>query len=451
VSTFDSGNRPALENPTARSRITFLLLFAVLVPPIVAFGILYRQALSVPYQDDYDAILAFAVDYDQLPTLRAKALDIATRQHNDYKLAFEHLIVAAEMELTGQLNFALLGALGNLFLLPIWYLLWRTYERKQSGLDRRLLEFVPISLLFFSLVYWESLDWAMAGLQNLPVILFSFLAVYLLIPRELVRPTRAHLLFACLAAVLAACSSANGFLLGPLGLLILLPRRAYAESLAWCVSFVLPLAAYLYHYAPYHPPVYGRHTALFLSRPFYFLAFLGCAVPFRWPAALLGFVILGIIALAIRSRFDRINPAVFYFSLWIVGTGFLVAWLRGAIASRYSIYSILLLIFCYSFLAQYLPTRLSILNGRRFYVASVVLTGAFCFMADLSGYVHLGRRRRMVLSGFELYRAKPEVNSPMVDPLLESMYPGEKESEQEILNRAIQKNIYALPPQPELR
>ena len=60
--------------------------------------------------------------------MRTKLLDIATAQSNEYKLAFAHSIVASEMEITGHLNFAFLTTLGNLFLLPIGYLLWLTYQ-----------------------------------------------------------------------------------------------------------------------------------------------------------------------------------------------------------------------------------------------------------------------------------------------------------------------------------
>ena len=40
----------------ARPGITILLVFAVLLPTFVAFGILYRQGLSIPYEDDYNPI-----------------------------------------------------------------------------------------------------------------------------------------------------------------------------------------------------------------------------------------------------------------------------------------------------------------------------------------------------------------------------------------------------------
>src|ERR1700721_1745749 len=279
------------QDTTAWPGITFLALLAVLLPALAGYAILYRQALPVPYQDDYAVILSFATGYDQLPSWKAKVFEIATAQTNEYKLSFTHFIVASDLELTHHLDFGFLTGLGNLFLLPIGYLLWLTYQEDEKGLGQRLLAFLPISLLFFSLTYWENLNWTTTGLANIPVIFFSLLAIYLLLPRKMTEPARARLLLACLAAALAAFSSANGFLLGPVGLLILLARRSYARSLVWCSSFRVPLAAYLYHYTRLvHPADIGSY----FTRPLFFLSFLGCGgIPFRWPAAVLGIVILG--------------------------------------------------------------------------------------------------------------------------------------------------------------
>ena len=443
-----SGNDDVLQNATARPRMKFLLVFAVLLPGIVAFGILYRQALPLPYQDDYGTILSFAADYDQLPSVATKVLYTATAQSNEYKLGFEHSVVAVEIEVTRHLNFAFLTALGDLFLLPLAYLLWRTYQEDESDLNQSLLALLPISLLFFSLTYWENLNWTTTGLANIPVIFFSLLAIYLLLPRKMTEPTRARLLLACLAAALAAFSSANGFLLGPVGLLILLARRSYARSLVWCSSFLVPLAAYLYHYTRLvHPADIGSYV----TRPLFFLSFLGCGgIPFRWPAAVLGIVILRILWLALRTRFDRTNPVGAYFTVWIVATALLVAWVRGAVSfavgGRYSIYSILVLIFCYSFLGQYLPDRWANFNRRRFYIVCLTLSACIWVLANIHAYRKLDARRQMVLSGIDLYRANPQVNSPMIDQNLLKAYPDEAAYERDSLTNAINKHVYTLPP-----
>ena len=104
-----------------------------------------------------------------------------------------------------------------------------------------------------------------------------------------------------------------------------------------------------------------------------------------------------------------------------------------------------MLIFCYSFLADYLPIRWPAFNQRRFYVVSLVIATGMCFLADADAYRHLRTRRRMVLSGIEQYRADPGVNSPMIDPIVAIVYPDEKRYEREALTGAIQENVYVLP------
>src|ERR1700734_4004091 len=192
------------ENVPGRPWVPLLILFTVLLPALAAYWVSYRQQLTVPYQDDYAVVLAFAGDYDRLPTLRAKVLDIATEQVNEYKLAFAHSIIASEMEITRHVNFAVLTTLGNLFLLPIGYLLWLTYQEDGMSLNRRLLEFLPISFLFFSLTYWPNLNWTTTALQNIPVVFFSLAAIYFLFPGKMLELTGSRLLLACLAAAMAA-------------------------------------------------------------------------------------------------------------------------------------------------------------------------------------------------------------------------------------------------------
>jgi hypothetical protein len=115
--------------------------------------------------------------------------------------------------------------------------------------------------------------------------------------------------------------------------------------------------------------------------------------------------------------------------------------------SRYSVYSVLMLVFCYSFLLHHLPGRWPGFDRRRFYATSILAAAAMFFLVDVDAYKELGARRRMILTGIALYRANPEVNSPMVDPVMDKLYPEEKAAEQAILNKAIQEHIYTLPPE----
>jgi hypothetical protein len=153
-----------------------------------------------------------------------------------------------------------------------------------------------------------------------------------------------------------------------------------------------------------------------------------------------------VLALALRARFDRINVAAFYSTLWVVLTAGLVGALRQNTASRYSIYSLLALIFCYCFLAQYLPERVPVLSAKRFYAISTILALLFFVHSNKLANLNLSKRRELVLAGMEHYRANPQINSPTVDPQVEKLYPEEQESERTILNQSVQEKVYTVPP-----
>jgi hypothetical protein len=106
----------------------------------------------------------------------------------------------------------------------------------------------------------------------------------------------------------------------------------------------------------------------------------------------------------------------------------------------------LVLIFCYSFLPEYLPHRWPAFNRRRFYIAFLGLAVSICLLADIHAYKKLGERRQMVLAGIELYRANPESNSPMNDPNVETGFEKERVYERDTLTKAIQQHLYTLPP-----
>jgi hypothetical protein len=432
-------------NKQRRLLWSILLAFAVVLPAVVEFTILYRQAFDIPYQDDYAAILAFAREYRQLPGFSAKALEVLTQQTNDYKLAFAHFIVACDLEATGHLNFPFLVMLGNLFLLLIAYLLWRTYRSPSPrSLNQRLVEFLPISLLLFAPFYWETLDWSMAGLQNIPVIFFSLLSIILLVATNPGKSGLGRSLLAGLSAVLAALSSANGFLLAPIGLLILLPRKALSAAALWCACFLLPVAVYLYHYVPHRYSAHVLHSAPLNEKVFYFFALLGCAILHPWVAAFFGVALAAIFALSVRSRFDRMHPVSFYFTLWVLATAALVGGLRGAIASRYSIYSVLVFIYAYFYLVSYLSGRVSGSTLKRFSIAAIACSFLFFAAGIFKGNQRLSERRAIVLAGMAHYRANPELNSPMIDPIVLEYWPEEPEFERIELNSALRDHLLVL-------
>jgi hypothetical protein len=428
------------------------LFCLILAPAVLAFLILYGQRLPFPYQDDYKALLAFVTQYVHASGLTARSLQIAVFEYNNYRLIFEHSVVAAQVELTHRVNFALLTALGDCFLLGIFVLLWCSFGRKPTR--NNLLHFFPVSLLFFSLSYWETLNWAEASLQNVPVIFFALAALYFLSPQSSAIVRYGRFFLACIAALLSCCSSPNGFMLAPVGLLMLISLSRYRRAVLWCLIFVLPLSAYLCH-----PTKHAERYHFHLRQVFYFFAFLGGAFPLRFIAFTVGVTVLAVVVWAVRSGFVRKNPVLAFLSLWIVFTAGPVAAIRESVSSRYSMYSLLMLICCYVFLLDRFEAaplgfeQRPLVRAVQQYFFEIVVICSLCFYIQMSfrAYRELHKRREMVIAGLKFYLENPQANSPQMDPLVDKLFPDEKLFELYMLNRAKAERIYTVPPENEIQ
>ena len=130
--------------------------------------------------------------------------------------------------LLGHVNFVPLCVLGDSSVLVLAFLLWLIFLPEEKDLGKRLAFFIPAAWMLFQLGYWETLNWAMASLQNLWVIVFSLGTIQCLL-----RPTRKAYASGLLLYALAIGTSGNGLLLLPVGVLILATRRQFARVAGW--------------------------------------------------------------------------------------------------------------------------------------------------------------------------------------------------------------------------
>jgi hypothetical protein len=200
---------------------------------------------------------------------------------------------------------------------------------------------------------------------------------------------------------------------------------------------------YLYHYQS--SPHSYRSTAAIAK---FFLEFLGWSVPLPWAAQVIGVLVLVITVAAIWTRFDRVSPAYFYSATWVFATAMLVAVVRGGagwpVGARYSIYSQLLVVFCYAFLMTWLR-RLGPEIRMNGLACAVVGCLIYFPTIDANSYKSLSIRHRMTVAGIEYYEANPRVNSPMINPAVMWLFPNERADELRDLNEAIAQGVYALP------
>jgi hypothetical protein len=379
----------------------------LLLPIVIFYLLLARAAVDLPFFDDYPAVLDFLNIHVQLPTIGAKALHLLVAQHAEYKLLFENCIFVIERAWLGHVSFLVLMALGNAFVLLIFLLLWRA-SLVQVAPWRRALLIAPTAYLLFQLQYASTLDWAMGSLQNLPVLFFALLSLWLL-PQS----GRAFFAAACAAMLLSIASSGNGFVLLLVGALFLFARKAWREVLVWSALGAMALTGYLYHYN-FHSSqsISHRGGAVFalihLSQAEFPLSFLGASVAGTGnvaPAIVLGIALCAGFSWIWKRRYDRINPTLFYCSVFLLFSALGVAAMRGgdglevSLVSRYRVYSNLALAVSYLIAVEcvlaskYRPRIL-----RMGFIPAIVLSCLFCAASDWAGYRFLQQRSQEVTS-----------------------------------------------------
>jgi hypothetical protein len=393
---------PGLESSKAR---TWIAGFFVALPTVFFLTFLVRKALDIPFLDDYDALLDCLNHLATLTTVSSKAWYLLTLQHNEYKLIFGEGVAWLQLSIWGHVDFRILSAVGNGFIFLLAVLLWKMFLPTERDWTTRLALFIPASWLLFQLEYYGTLNWAMAGLQNLPVLVFSLGAIYFL-----VRAERWAFCGALVLVVLAVSASGNGMVVLPIGLLILAWPLRFERIVAWLLISGCCVAAYAYRYNPMlsqnseHRSVFA--TLIRLS-PAYVLSFIGGAAGlphFIGFSLLLGILLCGLFLYMARRGYLRKNRAASYCVLFLLLTSIGVAGIRSdfgvaqSISSRYTIYSVLFLIFAwFAIVEEFVRYGRRPLLRNRIYLCALLFAVLFSLLADGVGSVQIVRRDRALV------------------------------------------------------
>lgn len=400
-------------------RTSVLVALALIVLPAVLFyTILFRNAVDIPIQDDYEGLLDFLNRVSTLQGVGAKTSYFLAAQYNEYKLFFVHGFSWLTLRLTGHINIKLICAIGNTVILLLAILLWKNFLPKHPRLSYRLTFFIPASWLLFQLQYVETLNWAMASLANLPVLLFSLGGIYLL-----VNDSRAEFLGAAVCLVLAVSSIGSGLLMIPIGLLILVSERRYKRLLAWSLVSLACVVSYAYRYNTMSSQSRLNHSVLSTvvrARPLYVVAFMGNAaafplggryLPFEVSLSILvGLALCAFFIVLLRRGYARTNPVVCYWVLFLTLTAVGVAGLRSDISvaqsmdSRYAIYSALFLILAWFAIVEEFLQYERVAPWRNT-TLPVAVFGAmlFAITMDLIGARYLAIRNQEIILGMTAY------------------------------------------------
>ena len=392
-----------------RSPVLVTAALLVILPVIVFYSILSRHLVNVPIADDYYALFDFLNRLWQAPTLSAKAYYFLVSQHSEYKLFFEHAVFWAEVECLGRINLTVLCILGDTFAIWLAIVLWKMFLPRCADMAIRLALFAPIAWLIFQLQYAQTLNFAMGALQNLPVLVFSLSTIHLLL-----RMTRRSFYAAVATLILAISSSGNGLFMIPIGGAILLFRRKYGSLSVWLAISSICIAAYFYRYDPklWLTPFHSAIPPLSqFWRPWYLICFLGSAAayPIKAASAIFGISICAFFVYMAWQGYFRRRPEIGYSLCFILATAVAVAGFRSNLgliystSSRYTIYSILLLIFAWFAIADEYLIQGNRPCWRVFGAIVAACAVLFSIAMDAWGLRYLERRNRDLIIGMRLY------------------------------------------------
>jgi hypothetical protein len=406
----------------------------VSLPALLFYAILFQKIINVPLPDDYEALLDFLNQMTELKSVSARASYFLASQYNEYKLFFGHGVAWLQLALYGHIDITILCALGNGFVLLLAVLLWKMFLPNHKNLAHRMAFFIPVSWLLFQLQYWETLNFATASLANLPVLLFSLGAIYLL-----VRPARGPFFGSLVCLVLAVASSGNGFLVIPIGGLILVLAHRYVRLVYWLVISAGCVVAYAYRYNVMSSQSRLNHSVLstvIRPRPLYVIAFIGNAAAFPTGgryltldislSIFLGLLLCVFFVASVRRGYVRRNPLVSYCILFLFLTAVGVAGLRSdfglaqSLGSRYGIYSTLFLIFAWFVIVEeFLQYENVPLQHNHILLVAIAGAVLFSLSMDALGWRNLTGRSSMVILGMAAYEhpVSPESSTGPIFPL----------------------------------
>lgn len=215
------------------------LAIAAWILPIACFvGLLAANAENVPQWDDFPSILAFAGDWHTAAGATAKWA-LLHEQYFSHRIILTKLLTLGVMQVTGQVNFVVLQALGW----TGWVFVFGLLARQLPAGRRAGWAALPLSLLLMQPQGYSNHLIAMQAVQNIGIILWAFGALALLQAASL--PARAVSLVLIASAPLV---SANGLMVLPAAILALVfvgaPRRLIPVVLAGAAGWAAFFAGY---------------------------------------------------------------------------------------------------------------------------------------------------------------------------------------------------------------
>ncbi|WP_428665049.1 hypothetical protein [Runella sp.] len=356
-----------------------------LIPVVIYFLLLLRYSYNFPFYDDYIAVLEAISRWQHASSFNEK-LSLLVEQHNEHRIVYIRFVSLVDYFLRGSVHFTDLIWCGNISLLLVIFLL---YKSAKPFSELSVWWLLPVVLLIFQFQSWDNTYWGMASLANFGIHGWVISALYLASRRE---PWA--WLGAIIASLLALGTIGSGLFLVPVVLAVWGVQKRYRELVLGTV--VLGVAVLLYFKGYQQPEGYPSITQTLKHADWgqlllFWGAFLGSNAyhpTVAFVAPLLGWCGIGwFLVLTFRLYFQK-NPVLYGILGFLVLTALAVALnrygpgIRGAYPSRYRMNSSLFLAVSYLTMVDFVaPARKKRLIG-----AAVAATFAL-YLLSVAAYL----------------------------------------------------------------
>ncbi|MDP3068934.1 MAG: hypothetical protein Q8N18_01540 [Opitutaceae bacterium] len=383
-----------LSLPDLRRRAALFGWMLVAALPVAYIAVVVIAASrNIVFWDEFDTAL------DLIIRMNAGAgsdeiLGRLVALNNEHRMVTSRLLFAASYWLTGTVNFAFVGAIGNLFMVATCVILVLAVR----GTERRVRLGVVLAFLMFQLEHFENFIWSGASIDHFQVVTLAVGAIV-----ALARGSGGGVALAGALALTATFTLAHGSLVWPVGAALLAHQRRWRQLGAWIAAGTVALLLFLwgFKFNPGHniSALTWESVGAMLR---YWLALLGAPLTLGHAgfAPLPGVLLLGSLGvLAARGALAR-EPIAMFVALYVLGALALVAFGRAEIAgaeinSRYMVLGALAWALLLFMLLERLtpPDRPYLaLAGALPALAALALTANVKFSPQVEGFVEVRDR-----------------------------------------------------------
>jgi hypothetical protein len=319
---------PLLRHPDARRRLTLAAWIVVAALPVLYIaGTAITFSRNLIFWDEFDTALDLILRIDA----GAEWSEILRRffaLNNEHRTVTSRVMFALSYWLTGTVNFHVIGAIGNLFLVGVCAIL---IFAVQGGI-RRIRMGVVLAFLMFQLEHFESFIWSGSSIDHFQVVMLGVGAI-----AALARRTPLGLAVAVLLGFLATFTLAQGSVIWPAGAFLLAHQRRWRELAGWIACGAGAVAAFLHGFTtnPGHN-IASLGAARVIHLFVFWLTLLGAPLTLGdagfapWPGLVL---LIGLMVLAARGAMTR-EPVPFFSAMFAIGALALIAFGRSELAGN---------------------------------------------------------------------------------------------------------------------